>query len=256
MEWRRKAEAETFMSSRTWFGTFTFAPEHHSHAANRLRAKLRKSGVDFDALDGHQQFLERHGELSKEVTLWLKRIRELDKCSFRYLLVAEVHKSGLPHYHILLHETDFTRSISKRTLQGQWKHGYSSFKLADAASCGYVTKYLVKDASTRMRASVRYGDVNRLSPKTISDHNHSNAGGSQGGCAPLRSMVWAPEADEGGERGRKDTTPPSFSPLNRVRTGSMVDKFDDILDTFEFKMEGTDQCAPDIKNAPRRKLPP
>ena len=55
-------------------------------------------------------------ECARSVTLWLKRLRRSRSAgSVRYLLVAEAHKSGQPHFHVLLHE--YGQPIPARELE-------------------------------------------------------------------------------------------------------------------------------------------
>lgn len=156
--WRMRAQAEFRASGegRTWFGTLTLNPEAQYRALCVARERLYKQGIDLEALGAQEQFIERHRVISRDLTLFLKRLRANTGERFRYLLVAEAHKSGLPHYHLLLHET--TGPIRKAILHETWKLGFSSWKLArDAASASYLCKYLSKSALARVRASGRYG---------------------------------------------------------------------------------------------------
>jgi hypothetical protein len=190
--WRIAAMGETNKSVRTWFVTLTLSPASHSLMANRARLRLaQRCAGDFDALPEPDQFRERHNECAKELTLWLKRVRataEIDhrqsartgdgceatrgaRCNchpladfnvpLRYLLVAEAHKSGLPHYHLLVHEALETRPVRARHLKSTWRLGFSDVKLVaqDEGNrhAGYAAKYLAKSALARVRASVGYG---------------------------------------------------------------------------------------------------
>jgi hypothetical protein len=158
--WRKRAETELKRTAgRTWFGTLTFKPQRQMEAQYSATLRLRRSGIVYEALTAHEQFLELCRELGPEITKWLKRLRKETGTRFRYLLVAEAHKSGLPHMHILLHEA--TGPIRKETLQRQWaRNGFSSFKLVaqlDQKPAAYVCKYLSKSAISRVRCSAGYG---------------------------------------------------------------------------------------------------
>jgi hypothetical protein len=146
---------------RTWFVTLTLRPEEQFKAASRARLRLAKQGTDFDLLSPARQFAERHREVNREITLWLKRVRKISNAPLRYFLVAERHKSGLPHYHALLHEGDSGQPVRAAVIKSQWRLGFSQCKLvaADDAKRGavYVAKYLSKDALSRVRASKGYG---------------------------------------------------------------------------------------------------
>jgi hypothetical protein len=151
------------LANRTWFVTLTFAPEQRfrvkqeASKASRIYAPER-----FEiTLTDHEQFSALASAAGKHVTRWLKRVRKNSGARFRYLLVAEAHKDGFPHFHLLLHEG--TSIVTKRTLQGAWTAGFSSAKVVDCANgkAGYyVCKYLTKSVSARVRASLKYGCVN------------------------------------------------------------------------------------------------
>ena len=184
---------ENSESARTWFVTLTLNPQAHSRMANQARLRLARNAVDFDALPETDQFKERHRECSAELTLWLKRLRKSasidhrqssrkgDGCEatkgqrcichplnlftipLRYVLVAEAHKTGLPHYHLLIHEVLHSRPVRARHIQLNWRHGFSQCKLVaqddENRTAAYVAKYLSKSALARVRASVGYGHV-------------------------------------------------------------------------------------------------
>lgn len=153
--WRDRAKMEFQLAERTWFGTLTLRPEAHYE----MLCRARHNCPDFDGLDFEGQFKRRHSEISKEITKYLKRVRKQSGAKIRYLLVAEEHKSGLPHYHLLVHEGDAACPVRYDVLKYQWPHGFSAFKLADEKTAGYVTKYLMKSACARVRASQMYGTV-------------------------------------------------------------------------------------------------
>ena len=102
------------------------------------------------------------GKANREITLWLKRMRK--KSDFRYLLVAEAHKSGAPHFHALIHEMDPLRPCRERDMRKAWRGiGFLHAKLIregedDAGRAShYLTKYISKSMIRRVRASFRYG---------------------------------------------------------------------------------------------------
>lgn len=159
--WRERMEYETRLASRTWLGTLTLSAQAHHLMMCRASTRLRRSAVCWDRLTETEQLIERHSEISKEITLWLKRVRSQSEADIRLICVMERHKTGLPHYHLLIHEG--AAPVVKRVLQSQWKLGFTNFKLieaeatAHAKACRYVAKYLMKSAEARVRASVRYG---------------------------------------------------------------------------------------------------
>ena len=163
--WRMRAVSELRSTrGRTWFVTLTLSPEAHFRILSLCRLRLAKQGEDFDRLEPDRQFGERVREANREITLWLKRVRKESGCPIRYILVAERHKSGLPHFHALLHEVDDMSPVRASTIKGQWKLGFSQCKLVAhdeklKGAASYVAKYLAKDASSRVRASQGYGQT-------------------------------------------------------------------------------------------------
>lgn len=156
--WRLRAESETRMAGRTWFATFTFSPQQHFAMLSRARSRLDKGGTDFDALDERGQWSERHREDAREFTLYFKRLRKNTGAQLRYLLTAESHRNGLPHYHALIHESIQSQPVKFRDLQACWPHGFTTFKLVEGVKVArYVTKYISKSAEARIRASIGYG---------------------------------------------------------------------------------------------------
>lgn len=160
--WTARAIDETKVSARTWFGTLTLSQERQLWA--RYSA-LKRIGEKIGDPDAENVFRESVVVLNKELTLFLKRVRKVER--FRYLLVTEAHKSGLPHFHILIHE--YEGRISKRDLEDKWRFGFSHWRLVptgNEAACGYCCKYLAKSALTRVRASEDYGRAGFVRPLT------------------------------------------------------------------------------------------
>ena len=156
--WRKRSTAELAIAPRTWMGSFTFSPEEHYMAALRIRSACRHRSVDPDTLNDVEMFKFRVADMGAVATRYFKRLRK-HKAVFRYLLVTEAHKSGLPHLHVLLHEADHFQPVRKRLLQEQWPHGFTNFKLVEdgAKASYYVTKYVAKGMLSRVRASQHYG---------------------------------------------------------------------------------------------------
>lgn len=159
--WSARAFTEVERSVRTWFGTLTVAPEHRFRAqllAERRSLTARREPLE--ALTELERFKAISACLVPEVTKWFKRVRKSHADnSLRYLLVAEAHKDGFPHFHLLLHERG--QPVTKRTLEAQWSIGHSHWRLVPAGNetqVRYVTKYIAKDFQTRVRASKSYGE--------------------------------------------------------------------------------------------------
>jgi len=158
--WRTRADFEIARSNRTWFGTLTLRPEEQFLALSRARARAAAKGIEFESLSEDQQFAAHCNAISREVTLYLKRVRKESGAKIRYLIVYEAHKSGDPHLHLLVHEPYTGEVVGERTLRRQWRLGYSKFNLSNETqgnASNYVTKYLTKSTRARVRASVRYG---------------------------------------------------------------------------------------------------
>lgn len=150
--------AEYNCAARTWLGTLTLAPARHALVCEQVHLRLSQSGVNPADFERQEWFNELVTEIGAEITRYLKRVRKNSGAPIRYLLVSERHKSGLPHFHMLVHEPDATLPVTKRCLDDAWKWGFTRFTLVNGAGGAvYACKYLAKDASTRIRASFRYG---------------------------------------------------------------------------------------------------
>lgn len=192
MFWQARAVDEFQRAPRTLFGTLTIAPEYDVQLDAIARLELSERGVDFDTLPEAEIFRERVKVGGREVTKWLKRLREGDtshvKPQFRYLLVAEAHngartsaeKRGRPHWHYLLHECDLSRPLVNvdewsgkvdrhgnltvsdgAFLKEQWRLGFSTVAhCRTPQAAAYLCKYLTKEeARVRIRASFQYGVI-------------------------------------------------------------------------------------------------
>lgn len=164
--WYARAVTETIRANRTWFGTITLNSDAQYMCIVRARRKVTRGGSVWENLTPQEQFAEQHRQAGVLLTLWLKRVRKQSGAKLRYLLVCEAHKSGLPHYHCLLHEQDEAAPVRHSVLSSQWTHGFTNFKLvvgddemSAAQRAGYVCKYLSKSAEARVRASARYGQT-------------------------------------------------------------------------------------------------
>lgn len=158
--WSARARAEVQASVRTWFVTLTLRPEEQYRFLAQARLSAKAASEDFDALPYWRQFDLRHRAICPEITKYLKRVRTESGAPLRYLLVAEAHKSGAPHYHMLVHETDVSSPVRHACLSSQWKLGFSNIKLcSDLRMATYLCKYLSKSNAARVRASLRYGQT-------------------------------------------------------------------------------------------------
>lgn len=162
--WRDRAIAETKSAPRTWLCTFTLRPDEHYRSLLEARKWMAERSRCFEQESEQDQFCARVRAINPEITRYVKRVRKQSGATIRYLIVAERHKGGgehdgLPHFHALFHEVDETRPLRKAVLKEQWKLGFSTFKLAEPAAAYYLCKYLSKDLATRVRGSLRYGQV-------------------------------------------------------------------------------------------------
>lgn len=166
--WSARAIDETASSVRTWFGTLTLAPEHAFRL--RLLAERRvqtRHLVEWNDLEPSEQFQAICEQAGPELTKWLKRVRKQSGAKFRYLLVTEAHKTGIPHWHFLMHEHEGT--VPARVISDQWLLGFSQRRLVppdDSRAAAYACKYLAKSALTRVRASAAYG---RAGPRLMTE---------------------------------------------------------------------------------------
>lgn len=171
--WTARAFQETDAASRTWMGTFTFAPEHRLTLQWSVEKRLAERSVLFETLSPDEQWREIASASGREVQLWLKRLRKkVDPVRFRFLAVCEAHADGYPHWHMLIHECshpitwDDLQYVAKREKgkalpQQMWKYGFTHFKLIERAAAPYICKYLSKSMLARVRASVDYGGSDR-----------------------------------------------------------------------------------------------
>jgi len=177
LRWFYRMRDEIGASPRTWMCTLTAAPDWQHLWLSQARNHLARQGVDFDALEERERWGELLRHANKEITLYVKRLRKAE-LQFRYLCVTEQHKSGNPHWHMLVHETDINRPVRWAALAGKWRAGFGEYKLVDnrQKGAGYVAKYLGKSLAARVRASEGYGKE----PVTLVDEmlSHFHLSGS------------------------------------------------------------------------------
>lgn len=182
--WTARAMHEVREANRTWFATFTLSPENHYAMQCRAVAHAEARSIPSTELTADELFARQSTEVEKELTLWLKRVRkEYPSQSIRYLLVRERHKSGLPHWHALIHESGEV-PIRYAVLASNWKLGFAKIKLIENERAAfYVAKYLGKSNDGRVRASLRYGRFNsgRNTPSGIGEQSEAVE------CEELRS---------------------------------------------------------------------
>lgn len=166
--WQARALAEVRQSARTWFGTLTLRPEAYYELLCQAQVQCRARGVDYETLSSDDKFRELNKVIFREITLWQKRVRRYSGAKLRFLVVAEVHKSGRPHYHLLVHEVEDSVPVRWELLTKQWRHGFVQFKLMhDIQAAAYICKYLGKEALARVRASRFYGKETREAHREV-----------------------------------------------------------------------------------------
>lgn len=165
--WRVRALNEYRSAPRTWFGTLTLRPDRMLHFRFRAIQRAIREGVHFEGLPAAGQFARVHAEISRELTKGLKRLRHA--APFKYILVAEAHKSGNPHYHLLFHERNANKPLLYADLKRYfWREGFSNYKLVvEPKQATYLCKYLSKSLLARVRASQRYGCESTINPLQI-----------------------------------------------------------------------------------------
>lgn len=161
--WRERGIVEWHRATRVWMGTLTVSPQVRAKNKWLAYARCSSRSVDFDGLNEDHQFGELCRSLGVQLTLFLKRCRYYADGGLRYLCVFERHGDGEPHVHLMIYERGAGPVITKRELEGLWQHnGFSSWRVCHSiGAIGYVTKYVLKERSTRIRASLKFGAMDR-----------------------------------------------------------------------------------------------
>lgn len=175
-EWARRARLECARWPNTLFGTLTLTPEWQLRASALASRRLLEDGIEPLAVDAGAFFKIKCAVIGEEITRYLKRCRKELGAPARFLLVAEHHKSGDPHFHLLWHEV-FRPTADQwdtyRCLVDQWQGqiiderptglGWAVWSGTDKSEHSkqsrYLCKYLAKSSLARVRASVRYGQL-------------------------------------------------------------------------------------------------
>lgn len=222
--WAARARDEVALSTRTWFATLTLAPAAHWMLECRASARLTESGVDLRKLPAAERFAEVVKEYAEELTRFMKRVRKNSGARLRYLLVAEPHKSGRPHFHALIHELGTDVPIRHAVLRSAWNLGFTKFKLVerDVKACWYVAKYLSKTVAARVRASLGYG----RGGDRINTRGTSIVGLDEGPTWPNRPSSSAPKT----ERSLTKSTEKQVFPnqINEIDNGYQDDLYNDL----------------------------
>lgn len=181
--WAYRTRVEIMEAQRTWFVTLTLSPDWQEHYGLLAISQCGRDGRDFEHLSEAEEFGYRNRVISKQVTLFIDRLRKRSKTKMRYIAVTEAHKTGLPHYHLLVMEQmgqpailyrHFGFSKKDRDQHGSsccWGLGHSTASLVtDSIRVPwYVCKYLSKNNLARVRASALFG--RRPIQKTVSNQS-------------------------------------------------------------------------------------
>lgn len=156
--WARRIRHELDLATRSWFGTLTLDPQNQFYARAKAQIDCERKGWTWSRMSASQQHAWVVRTIGKDITLFLKRLRKNSGARLRYALVAEQHKSGDPHFHLVIHE--YETRVRHKTLKEAWHLGFTDFKLVEGKerAAWYVAKYLIKAGQgTRLRASAGYG---------------------------------------------------------------------------------------------------
>ena len=171
--WGRRAVSEWELAPRSWFGTLTFQPEKRYAIVVQTELRLREQGgKPLAELNKRDRFAELQRTAGPLVTRYLYALRdgraggrwhrgsrvECPPVRFRYILTAEPHGDGFPHYHAVVHELPLHHPIRRRQLACLWDHGFASWSVVQTEQQAfYAVKYLGKTSLARVRASSNYG---------------------------------------------------------------------------------------------------
>ena len=175
---------------RSWFGTLELSPTSAAElTARAMKAsgepsaawwrqteratyfcKRRRREVTVDSFVCDHRFSLVVKQMHSEARKYFRRLRHAG-LRFKYLIVYERHKSGIPHAHFIFHE-DGCRAL-KRVLREHWPLGYFQAKLiggtardapAPEKAAWYAVKYLTKNRQARVKASPGYRPEKRVKP--------------------------------------------------------------------------------------------
>lgn len=185
--WSDRAAMEAAKGGRVWWCTFTLKPEFAYHAELQAIAQAKREKQDFWKLDARKQFALRTKYCRTHLTKVFMRMRKglksgyfnsnildletgkaqaevIPPLKFRTLVVAEPHKTGIPHFHALIFE-------GQQEIKALWMRHYAqdmgrnSFELCKSPikASRYVTGYLSKSPISIISASLGFGNVSKVS---------------------------------------------------------------------------------------------
>lgn len=170
--WTQRGVAEAAASARTHLVTLTVRPELQFAATCEVSRWCEEAHIEASSLSGEEMFARRCEVLFSDIQRMLKRIRHAG-AKIRYMVVAEAHRSGDPHFHMLLHEVQrFTEDAydTYALVKREWTGGFadmSGVDRGDTKAVRYLCKYLSKAMAARVRASVGYGRSSEPSDNSV-----------------------------------------------------------------------------------------
>ena len=123
--WQERAKREIDAAERTWFGTFTLHPDTYTRYLNTCRVNAANNLEHWEYLSDKERSKRLCAQFGKDLTKFFKRLRKNTGAKVRYLLVSEEHKSGVPHFHALIHQVSPDGLVRKRDLEACWKLGFT-----------------------------------------------------------------------------------------------------------------------------------
>lgn len=153
--WVMAAAREQVRATQTLFITLTFRP--------RERLQVHSDATALHQISPRATQAQRLARAAGfAVTRYIKRLRKAG-FEFRYLIVAEPHRDGFPHFHGLLFGNDLDGlsvrdPVTNKYSLAHWDEGFSQVAtVKDARALKYVCKYLSKENYARVRASKFFG---------------------------------------------------------------------------------------------------
>ena len=163
VSWAARSRAELqraqALGLKVWFVTLTVAPGERY----RWLSSLRQTWPGWDTMKPRDQFAELAKRFKREVRAYLTRMWAAG-WRFRYEMALEHHRDGFPHAHLLMVSSELFAPLTKEACRERWHVGFSKAKLVRwgdgeaAKAAWYVSKYLAKEALTRICASRGWGD--------------------------------------------------------------------------------------------------
>lgn len=191
-------------ASVAYFVTLTLNPDNRF----LLDCKVRQS--EPLSSEPAASFKQRTRALVPDVQMYVKRVRKRCPFPLRYCFVVEPHADHYPHVHILWHvpvwaSPELGERGYPKVFEEKWDAGFVSAngKVADdGKAASYVAKYLSKEVTGFIRASVRYG--RSVLPTEPSTSEASYSASAELMTHPRSATAQAERTDVGGSDERGD----------------------------------------------------